>query len=60
MENGKLINFSFFLFPSLFLSSSFFCLATYFAELIFLCCMKCSHGVMHYDWKLGIAMDGGG
>lgn len=44
--------------PSLFLS--FPCLAAYFAQAISSCFKKCSDGVLNYDWKLEIAMDGGG
>ncbi len=50
-----------FLFPSLspfFLF--FFCLTTYFAEAISSCFKKCSDGVLNYDWKLEIAVNGGG
>ncbi len=57
MEDGKLMDFYFPLFP---LSSSFFCLFTYFAEAISSCFKKCSDGVLNYEWKLEIAVDGGG
>ena len=58
MENGKLMDFYFLLFP---LSSSFPpCLTTYFAEAISSCFKKCSDGVLNYYWKLEIAVDGGG
>ena len=57
MENGKLMDFYFLLFP---LSSSFPpCLTTYFAEAISSCFKKCSDGVLNYYWKLEIAVDGG-
>lgn len=52
-----------FLFPSfyyIFLPPSFFCLTTYFAGAISSCFKKCSDGVLNYDWKLEIVMDGGG
>lgn len=57
MENGKLMDFYFLLFPSFFLFFS--CLTTYFAEAISSCFKKCSDGVLNYDWKLEIAVDGG-
>ena len=60
MENGKLMDFYFLLFP---LSSSFLppsCLTPYFAEAISSCFKKCSDDVLNYDWKLEIAVDGGG
>lgn len=57
MENGKLMDFYFLLFP---LSSSFSPrLTTYFAEAISSCFKKCSDGVLNYYWKLEIAVDGG-
>ena len=62
MENGKLMDFYFLLFPlPFFLSVSlFFCLATSFGEAVSPYFKKCSDGVLNYDWKLEIAVDGGG
>lgn len=60
MENGKLMDFCFLRFYSIFLPPSFFCPTTYFAGAISSCFKKCSDGVLNYDWKLEIVMDGGG
>lgn len=50
-----------FLFPSFFFFYSFFFRATtYFAGAVSSCFKKCSDGVLNYDWKLEIAVDGGG
>lgn len=57
MENGKLMDF-YFLLPFLPLSPSVLLLI--FAEAISSCFKKCSDGVLNYDWKLDIAVDGGG
>jgi len=60
MANGKLMDFYFLRFP---LSSSFLpppVSLLIFAEAVSSCFKKCSDGVVNYDWKLEIAMDGGG
>lgn len=60
MENGKLMDFCFLRFTPFSFLLPFFCLTTYFAGAISSCFKKCSDGVLNYDWKLEIVMDGGG
>lgn len=58
MANGKLMDF-YFLFFSFFFSS---CLRYFFSllKLFSYVLKKCSNVVLNYDWKLEIAVDGGG
>lgn len=58
----KINGFIFPLFPFSFFPSValFFCLTTSFGEAVSPCFKKCSDGVLNYDWKLEIAVDGGG